>query len=76
MALDLLRNDEELHDLFSYGIEGEHYIDLGNGKIELTENNSNCLLYTSQCLRRERLNGARCSQPRPRPSEAGSLKDT
>ena len=41
MALDLLRNDEELHDLFSYGIEGEHYIDLGNGKIELTENNSN-----------------------------------
>ena len=41
MALDLLRNDEELHDLFSYGIEGEHYIDLGGGKIELTEQNSN-----------------------------------
>lgn len=40
MALDLLRNDEELHDLFSYGIEGEHYIDLGNGKIELTDKNS------------------------------------
>ena len=41
MALDLLRNDEELHDLYSYGIEGEHYIDLGDGKIELTEQNSN-----------------------------------
>lgn len=39
MALDLLRNDEELHDLFSFGIEGEHYIDLGDGKIELTEKN-------------------------------------
>lgn len=40
MALDLLRNDEELHDLFCYGIEGEHYTDLGNGKIMLTEKNS------------------------------------
>lgn len=40
MALDLLRNDEELHDLFSYGIEGEHYVDLGDGKIELTDKNS------------------------------------
>ncbi|MFR4351842.1 MAG: DUF3502 domain-containing protein [Roseburia sp.] len=40
MALDLLRGDEELHDLFSYGIEGEHYVDLGNGKIELTDKNS------------------------------------
>lgn len=41
MALDLLRNDEELHDLFSFGIEGEHYINLGNGKIELTEKSNN-----------------------------------
>ena len=41
MALDLLRNDEELHDLFCYGIEGEHYIDNGDGTIELTEKNSN-----------------------------------
>lgn len=41
MALDLLRNDEELHDLFCYGIEGEHYIDNGDGTIELTDKNSN-----------------------------------
>ena len=41
MALDLLRHDEELHDLFCYGIEGEHYIDNGDGTIELTEKNSN-----------------------------------
>lgn len=41
MALDLLRNDEEIHDLFCYGIEGVHYNDLGDGKIELTDNNSN-----------------------------------
>ncbi len=40
MALDLLRNDEALHDLFSYGIEGVHYRDLGDGKIELTEKNA------------------------------------
>ena len=40
MALDLLRNDEELHNLFSYGIEGDHYNDLSDGKIELTEKNS------------------------------------
>lgn len=41
MALDLLRNDEEIHDLFCYGIEGVHYNDLGDGKIELTDANEN-----------------------------------
>ena len=40
MALDLLRNDEQLHDLFSYGIEGEHYIDNGDGTITLTDTNA------------------------------------
>lgn len=41
MALDLMRNDEEIHDLFSYGIEGVHYNNLGDGKIELTDANEN-----------------------------------
>ncbi|MBR5969623.1 MAG: ABC transporter substrate-binding protein [Lachnospiraceae bacterium] len=41
MALDLLRNDEEIHDLFCYGIEGVHYTSLGDGKIELTDANEN-----------------------------------
>ena len=48
MALDLLRNDEELHDLFSFGIEGEHYINLGDGKIELTDK-SNDYPYDGNC---------------------------
>lgn len=41
MALDLLRNDEELHDLFCYGIEGEHYVKADDGHIQLTDKNSN-----------------------------------
>ena len=41
MALDLLRNNEELHDLFCYGIEGVHYTKLSDGKIELTDANAN-----------------------------------
>ncbi len=30
-----------MHNLFCRGIKGEHYIDLGDGKIELTDKNSN-----------------------------------
>lgn len=41
MALDLLRNDEEINSLFCYGIEGEHYTDNGDGTITLLPANSN-----------------------------------
>lgn len=41
MALDLLRNDEEFHDLFSYGIEGVHYEKTAEGKLKLLEANTN-----------------------------------
>lgn len=48
MALDLLRNDEEIHDLFSYGIEGEHYTDNGDGTVTLLAANAN-YGYDSNC---------------------------
>ncbi|WP_053984753.1 DUF3502 domain-containing protein [Niameybacter massiliensis] len=41
MALDLLRNDEEIHDLFCYGIEGEHYTNNGDGTVTLLPANAN-----------------------------------
>lgn len=41
MALDLLRNNEELHDLFSFGIEGVHYEKAGDNRIKLLETNAN-----------------------------------
>ena len=41
MALDLLRNDEEIHDLFCFGIEGVHYTKNADGTITLTEANGN-----------------------------------
>lgn len=34
MALDLLRNDEEIHNLFSYGVEGVHWKPVGEKKLE------------------------------------------
>lgn len=40
MALDLLRNDEEINNLFCFGIEGVHYKDNGDGTVTLLEKNS------------------------------------
>lgn len=37
MALELLRNDEEIHNWFSFGIEGEHYNVVSEGIVSLTE---------------------------------------
>lgn len=41
MALDLLRNDEEIHNLFSYGIEGEHWQAASDDKIVSLDRASN-----------------------------------
>jgi putative aldouronate transport system substrate-binding protein len=41
MAIDFLRNDEEINNLFCYGIEGEHYSDNGDGTITLLPANTN-----------------------------------
>lgn len=34
MFLDLLRNDQQYHDLMSYGIKGKHYDVTAEGKIK------------------------------------------
>lgn len=37
MALGLLRNDEEINDLFCYGVEGVHYQNNGDGTVTLPD---------------------------------------
>ncbi len=39
-VIDLLRNDEVCHDLFSYGIEGIHYTDNHDGTVTLLPKNA------------------------------------
>ncbi|WP_438432148.1 ABC transporter substrate-binding protein [Gorillibacterium sp. sgz500922] len=41
MALDLLQNDKELHDLVMYGIAGTNYEPVGDDKYNSTEKTSN-----------------------------------
>lgn len=41
MALDLLRNDEVVHNLFSFGIEGVHYEATKENRIKLLDANVN-----------------------------------
>ncbi|MBU9725460.1 ABC transporter substrate-binding protein [Diplocloster modestus] len=41
MALDYLRNDEECHDLFSYGIEGTHWEPVGEEHLKSLEESAN-----------------------------------
>lgn len=37
MALGLLRNDEEINDLFCYGVEGVHYQNNGDDTVTLPD---------------------------------------
>ncbi|WP_310550631.1 ABC transporter substrate-binding protein [Paenibacillus glufosinatiresistens] len=41
MAIDLLQNDKELHDLVMYGISGVHYNAVGDNKYTNAEKNAN-----------------------------------
>ena len=48
MALDYLRNDEEINSLFCYGIEGKHWEDAGDGLLISLPDSSN-YAYDSNC---------------------------
>lgn len=48
MALDYLRNDEEINNLFCYGIEGKHWEDAGDGLLISLPDSSN-YAYDSNC---------------------------
>lgn len=48
MALDYLRNDEEINNLFCYGIEGKHWEDAGDGLLVSLPDSSN-YAYDSNC---------------------------
>ncbi len=48
MALDYLRNDEEINSLFCYGIEGKHWEDAGDGLLVSLPDSSN-YAYDSNC---------------------------
>lgn len=41
MFIDLMQNDKEFHDLIMYGIEGVHYVPVGDDKYETTDKNPN-----------------------------------
>jgi putative aldouronate transport system substrate-binding protein len=41
MAMELIFNDNYLQDLFSYGIEGEHYTRSADGRLSKTDNSTN-----------------------------------
>ncbi len=48
MALDYLRNDEEINSLFCYGIEGKHWEDAGDGLLVSLPDSTN-YAYDSNC---------------------------
>lgn len=48
MALDYLRNDEEINNLFCYGIEGKHWEDAGDGLLISLPDSAN-YAYDSNC---------------------------
>lgn len=48
MALDYLRNDEEINSLFCYGIEGKHWEDAGEGLLVSLPDSAN-YAYDSNC---------------------------
>lgn len=48
MALDYLRNDEEVNSLFCYGIEGKHWEDAGDGLLVSLPDSAN-YAYDSNC---------------------------
>ncbi|MBD3922070.1 ABC transporter substrate-binding protein [Paenibacillus sp. PR3] len=41
MLVDLMQNDEQLHDLIMYGVNGVHYTPAGDGKYAATDKSAN-----------------------------------